>query len=378
MSRIDRSQLQCKRPPEWDRFEAAVEEKFGATTPYCGFVLDRTWHEYQDDHPAEEYVNRLLRAVGIHDAATREKNRSRDARDGDAGRVWVSVSVEVKREMERFASEVGVPSHEVLRALVCWYLDGGLLGLLTEKLERAVPETEEQLAALDPDDDRELTTDEKKPRWLASHLMPDDGSQVEFTADNFDEALKTMPYGGRDTDHMRNKWLPVVLDRLDSTRHPKEPGLFIPEERAREYADDPADLDAPAVDRLPYDDLSDEERVHGLRIEAVRKAADRANGRYALKVEAVREEVFDSGPSKRKAKALMDKAAQTDEFSTDVIGGQKRLKADLSEVDHGLLSDAGLDTDGSDETTETEETDAGDAEEQMDALTNAKAVTDGE
>jgi len=367
----DRVPLNWKRPPEWDRFLETVEEEHNATALYAGFEIEQAWKEYRDEHPAEDYTNRLARAVGTHGRLTREKSPPTRASDEGGRRVGVRVREGVKEDMAAYAKESGVPNYEILRAVVCWYLDGGLLGRLTEKLEKAVPEAEKQLADLDPGDDRGLTAEERKPRWLSKNLMPDDGGRGAFTAGDFGEALEAMPFRGGDTDHMREKWLPEVLNRLDYARHPNNPDLFVPEERAREYADDETVLDGPAIDRLPYADLSDEERVEGLRIEAVRKAEGRTNGLSALSVETVRGDVFDGGPSKRKAKDLMDRAARTDGFSTDVRGGRKRLKVDLSGVDRELLSDAGLDTNGSDAT------DAEDVEGQMDALMNATAVTDG-
>jgi hypothetical protein len=367
MSRPDRPQLGWKRPPEWDRFEGAVEGEYGATSPYRGFVLERAWREYRDDHPAEEYVDRLLRAVGSRGRPTREKNLSRSASVEDDRQVWVSVSQEIKGEMERFATEAGVPNHEVLRAVVCWYLDGGLLGRLTEKLERAVPEAEEQLADLDGSADASLGTKERRTVELVRGL-----GEGAFTRDDFREELREVR-GTSDSPYCRDEYLPRVLDRLDFTPHPNNPDLFVPEEQAREYADDEDILDGPAIDRLPYADLTDEEQVYGLRVEAVRKAEGRTNGRYALRVEEVRGEVFDGGPSKRRAKALMDRATQASGFSTDARGGGKRLKVDVSEVDHGLLPDAGLDRDDG---ADSEGPDGGVAE-QMDALTDATPVTDG-
>jgi len=377
VSRVNRPQLGWKQPPEWDRFEAAVEEEYGRTTPYRGFVLERAWQEFKDEHPAEEYADQLLRAVGIRDNLTQEKNLPRDVGNGDNGRVWVSVSVEVKREMEQFATENNVPNHKVLRAVVCWYLGGGLLGRLTEKLKKAVPEAEEQLADLNPDDDRSLTAEERKLQYLAKDLTVEEGPGM-FTAEDFGKALEEMPYRGGDTTYMREKWLPRILDRLGYTRHPENPDLFVPEEQARELADDPRDLNRPAIDRLPYANLDDEERIRGLRIEAVRRATGRTTGRYALNVETVRDEVFDGSPSKWKTKDLMNNAGQADGFSTDVKGNRKRLKIDLSEVDRELLSDAGLDVGGFDKAEESGTSNEGetdvsnneDVNEQMDALMN--------
>lgn len=342
MSRVDRPQLQWKRPPEWDRFQARVEEEFGDTTPYSGFVLEQAWREYKDRHPAEAHVDRLRRAVASSVDLPREKNLTRPASGEESGRVWVRVSEEVKAEMEQRATETGVQNHEILRAVVCWYLDGGLLGLLTRNLSRTVPEATRLVADLSDEEETSLGAKERRTVDLARRVAGDGG---EFTRDCVREALLEVS-GLSDSDYCMNEYLPRILDRLDYRRHPNNPDVFVPETRAREIADDPTDLEGPAIDRRPYADLTDEERVHGLRLEAVRRTAGRSNGRLALPVETVREEVFDGGPSKRKAKALMDKAAESDGFSTDSRGGRKRLKVDLGSVDRDILSEAGLD-DGS-------------------------------
>jgi hypothetical protein len=69
----------------------------------------------------------------------------------------------------------------------------------------------------------------------------------------------------------------------------------------------------------------------------------------------------------------MDRATQASGFSTDARGGGKRLKVDVSEVDHGLLPDAGINRD---DCADSDGPDDGVAE-RMDALTNATPVTDG-
>lgn len=347
MSRVDRPQLGWKRPPEWDRFLEAVEAEYGATEPYAGFVIERAWREYREDHPAEEYVDRLLGAVARRGQDTREKTPSTRPATGDPdGRVWVRLSAEVKQDMAAYATEIGKANHDVLRAVVCWYLDGGLLGLLTDKLEVAVPDAEKLADELDSADDRGLTAEEKKRRWLADELTPDDGPGA-FPREVFGEKLEAMPWRGGDTEHMRETHLQPVLNRIGYTEHPNNPDLFVPEEQAREYAEEQGiDPDAPAFERKPYADLTDAERIHKLRVELARRAAGHG-GKRALRADTVRGEVFDGTPSKRKTKALMDRAADgAPGFETDARGGTKRLRCDLEAVaDPDVLADAGLTAD---------------------------------
>lgn len=315
-------------------------------------MLERAWREYREDHPAEEYVGRLLGAVARRGQDTREKTPSTRPATGDPdGRVWKAVSAEVKADMAAYATEIGKANHDVLRAVVCWYLDGGLLGLLTDKLEVAVPDAEKLADELDSGDDRGLTAEEKKRRWLAKELTPG-----AFPRDVFGEKLEAMPWRGGDTEHMRETHFQPVLNRIDYTEHPSNPDLFVPEEQAREYAEEQGiDPDAPAFERKPYDDLTDDERAHGLRVELACRAA-RRDGKRALRADTVRGEVFDGTPGTRKMKDLMDRAAKAEGYETDAKGGAKRLRCDLEAVADGdVLADAGL-------TADTDPGEAGEAD----------------
>jgi hypothetical protein len=370
--------LNWKAPPEWGRFlEAVAADNHGYTSQYAGIAIERSFYEYREVPDAERYANRLLEAVGRRGQDTREKTRQTRPGDGgdDGGQATVRVAREVKQDMKAYAAETGSAEHEVLRAVVCWYLDGGLLGLLTDKLEVAVPDAETQLAELDPGDDRSLTAEEKKRRWLADELTPG-----AFPREVFGEKLEAMPWRGGDTEHMRETHLQPVLNRIGYTEHPNNPDLFVPEEQAREYAEEQGiDPDAPAFERKPYDDLTDAEQVHKLRVELARRASEHG-GKRALRAETVRGEVFDGTPGTRKVKDLMDRAVRIGGFETDAKGGTKRLRCDLEAVaDPDVLADAGLtaDTDPG-EAGETDATPGIDTDETggSDDETDAKAEMD--
>ena len=393
MSRVDRPQLGWKEPPEWNLFLERIEAEYGATEPYAGVVLEQRWREYRQYHRTEEYANRLLDAVARRCPDTREKTPStRPAMGNPGGRVWIVMSAKVKAEIDAYATEIGKANHHVLRALVCWDLAGGLLGLLTGKLEVAVPEAETQLAGLDPSDDRGLTAEEKKRRWLANHLTPG-----AFTREEFGEKLEAMPWRGGDTEHMHEMHLQPVLTRIGYSEHPNNTDLFVPEDQAREYAEEQdIDLNAPAFERKPYDDLTDAERVHKLCVKLARRAEQKTGqfaGKADLKPDAVRDKVFGRTPSKRKVKDLMDRAARAEGFETDTKGGTKRLRCEIEAVeDLDVLADAGLTAytpprkAGETDTTprlDAEKTGVNghemDAKEEMDRIMSAKVVaSDGE
>lgn len=341
MNSAERVPLNWKRPPEWDRFLSSIERIHSATALYAGFEIERAWREYREEHPAEEYVDRLMGAVGRRDQDTREKTpASQEASDGGQ-RVSVRIRKGVKEDMAAYAAKTGSAKHDVLRAVVCWHLSGGLLGRLTDKLEVAVPEAETQLAELDPRDDRGRTAVEKKRDWLATWVKKN--RPGGFNADDFGTALEEQPWGGNDSEHMRGKHLQPVLDRLEFTDHPTAGDVYIPEEKAEEIAEEQGiDTNAPAFERRPYGDLTDDERVHGLRVELARQAA-RGGGKRALRANTVRGEVFDGTPGTRKVKDLMDRAARAEGFETDAKGGTKRLRCDLEAVaDRDVRADAGL------------------------------------
>ena len=210
MTGADRPQLGWKQPPEWDRFLEAVEDEWGATEPYAGFTLDTAWREYRDDHPLEEYADRLLGATGRRDEPTREKSQlTRDATSAVDGRVWTRVLRETKDEMAAFATESNVPNHEVLRAVVNWYLSGGLLGRLTEKFERAVPEAEDALADLDPEAEEGLTKSERVEIAIAQRL----GKQ--FSEADLARAIEEETSG---SDYYHERYGPAVVERKDVKR----------------------------------------------------------------------------------------------------------------------------------------------------------------
>ena len=229
-----RVKLGWKKPPEWDRFEAKVEENHGTAEGQAGRVLDRAWGQYRDDHPAEALANQLLEAAGYPGEPGQEKKSlltRPPADESDRGKVWVYVHEETKAGMEAFASESGVQRHEVLRAVVCWYLEGPRIERVTRKLERAVPPAVDALEELGGESS--IGAVERRTIRICQRLGD------EFTQSDLEAAIRAE---NLDSEPSIEKYSERVLNRLEYRTHPDTDRLYIPaqkrerleRERARE------------------------------------------------------------------------------------------------------------------------------------------------
>jgi len=317
---------------EWERFKRTVEERWG-TADRAGVAIEEAWREFREKHEVEQYVSRLAEATGHYSGSQRKKTGLSQApiSEKETEKVWPRIQKDVKQEMEQFADSKGKQYNEVLRGVLTWYVGGGLVERVTEKLKETVPDVEKGLVDGGSDGDGR-TTKEKKLAWLTRHFIDDDGTRKQFTADDFGEALEEMPFRGGDTEHMHDKFRPKVLERLRMEEHPNVAGkkLFVPEELAAELRGG-ADADAPAVDRKQFGSLTDDECVRGLQLKLAERA-DARNGLAARNAGDIASEVFDGTPGVRAVKGVMDRAANLTGFETDTKGGKKRLKVNLMEV----------------------------------------------
>jgi hypothetical protein len=328
MTSSNRSSLGWKKPPEWDRFENAVEDEWGMTVPYCGFVLEQAWREYRDRHRLEDHADDLLRAAGRPRQEKREKNFSREAAGDTDERVWFRIHEDVKDDMARKAAEMGAAKHEVLRAVVNWYLEGGLIGRVTQKFDRVVDDAVDSLEGRDGDGRPGPV--ERRTRTLCRILT---GDTEAFTRDDFGTALDSSDVKGvNDGKHARGKYLSKVLDRLNYRPHPNNPDLFLPNERVESYADsNGVDLDGPRIDLWAPEDLDDDELIRGLRIELAREAAA-GNGRVEYTTAEIQGDVFDGRLSTQKVASIMESAATAAGFKAKHDDG-KRISVYLPNVD---------------------------------------------
>jgi len=377
-----------------ERFEDYLHEKYGMKAPYAGIEIERelrTLREHNDLASLEDEIDRVLRAAGRRPTDTQEKNiLTRSASDGPTTIKNYRIHEDVRAW---FVANYDNPGRVVGR-LMRYIADGGTIDRLLRRFHRVADDAEALLADLADGDESSAGAKERRRRTLFTHLAADG---TPFDIDNFDDAVDDHLTGIDSGDYAREEYLESILDRANYTRHPLNPDVFVPEERAREIADfqDVAGPDAPTLDRfrdggLRYDDLSRDDKVRGLRIAAARRAAPRGTG--AIHSTDVVDEVFDGNTSASHAAGLIDDAANADGFGTDTKRGTKRLTVNLRNVDRDVLkhvegagSGASTPTSDAEPPASTDEDDGNgsdgdgvdDVDEEMGRLMNATAVTDG-
>ncbi len=386
MSDADRVQLGWKQPPEWDRFEASVAETWGATSPYCGFAIEQAWNEFRDEHPIEEHADTILRAVGLGAGYSEKNSQLTQAADGDCDeRVWVRVHADTKADMEAYAAAHDTQKYVLLRALVNWHLDGGLLGKTTAKLAEAAPEVETLAAQIDDDsaDDGSLSATERRVRTLCRALT---GDTPTFDLTEFKKAMNEDVRGCDYSDYTRETYLPRVCEHLGYEQHPKINDVYVPAARAAEIRavnDDVPAADAPPHERRQYDDLDTAERELAVQIEAARAAQQNPGlieGKGSLPTEYVCEHVYrGDGPTQQMATQIMKGAAEdASGYRYDTTRGTARLTCDLDAVDDPDVRDALADDHAADSDAESSDDLAGAVADRLADLDAATAArTDG-
>ncbi|MGQ3723572.1 hypothetical protein [Natrialba aegyptia] len=118
--------------------------------------------------------------------------------------------------MADFADEKDVANYEVLRAVVCYRLDGGALGWVGRQLKKLE-------SRLDLDTsvslDATMSSKESNTQKIIQGLGGEEMSA--FTLEEFNKAVETHPnLKISASKHTREEYLPRVLDELEFTYHP--------------------------------------------------------------------------------------------------------------------------------------------------------------
>jgi len=382
----NREQLGWKQPPEWNKFETAVEKEYGSTTPYCGIVLEDAWREYHTRHRLEDIINDLIDAAGWPQQSNGEKNslRSRPVTSDTDGRVWICVDQDVKTDMEAYAAEINSPKHEVLRAVVNWYLEGGLVGKATEKLELVIDDVVSSLESCD--DDRSLGAVQRRTRTLCRLLTSD---TAEFARDDLNTALNSSEVKGiSNSEHTREKYLPKVLDRIDYQPHPNNPDLFLPAERVKTLAKNTGFvLNGPKIDHWAPEDLDEDELIHGVRVKLVREAIVGTDF-TEFTTANIERDVLDGRLSSQKIVSVMESVAVANGFKIKNSDG-KKIAVNLQHIDDSMiLKDAKAATErarsdcddrinGDSQNEKSDGENSVTSDEQMDAIMSSTPVTNG-
>ena len=328
---MDRPLVDWRVPSEeWNTFLSYVETKHGKTEGQVGREVERAMREWIDDDEfarVEEKVDHLVQAAGRTPEELEEKTLASappDSREGETTRVQCRVDAALKDEFAAHVKQetddrVGVGLARALRAR----RNGGRARRVEEKLDRVGDDAAELLAELVPGDAGSPPLTQKRTIVICQRLGP------QFSEDELEQAIAKV--AGDSSPTIRN-YTTKVLDHRDCVPHPNQPDVFIPREQAEEYADSAGiDLDAPAYERLPYDELSKAEKVHGLRIDLARRSV-RNNGRWRLDANGVRNEVFSGHPSDSHSRQLMELAADANGFTVVRAYDKKQLQVNLRNV----------------------------------------------
>lgn len=337
---------------DYDQFRANAVEKWGTSVGYVGVEFDRATREFFDLDDYAELEEYIRNESSPSSSADDEKEKPRDSiptrsrTDAEDRTTFTKcIHEDTADRIVQFAHENDLRTWQVVTAIMREANAGGRAQRLKDELMNDA--TDESPSGTNSEsngtDDRtnKRHVNQKKVDYLVKEFTDDDGTPRPFTKEEFGEALAEMPYGGGNTSYMRNEWLPKVCDRLDLTEHPLKPELVVTEERAaNDLEAEGFDPDAPACEYRDYEDLSDEQRAHAIRLELVRLATGR--GKSGLKTKTVCQKVFDGEPTFRKTRRLMDEATDAPGFETDQKCGEKRIRCDLLDVNEDVLADAGL------------------------------------
>lgn len=368
---------------EWERFLAQVRDRHGETEGRVGHEVRRAMREWIDADEfaaVEREVDRLVWAAGRTPAALAEKKHGSDhPASEDTTLVQTRAPRDLKEEFAASAREQGERPGVYLARALRERRAGGRARRVLAKLDRVSDDAEALLAEVDPEGDGDMSIRERRTVAICRRL----GEQ--FPEDELEAAIGAV---AGDSQPTLREYRERVLDRLEYVEHPHNAELYVPEDTAREIAEgtDAPGPDAPAAERKPYAKLAREEKVHGVRVAAVRRAA-RNDGRAQLDAAAVRTEVFDGEPSEGHARDLMRVAGQADGFEFGKRYGKDRLRVDLRDVTDDDLLEAARDAVAGGEAGETDATpgvEAGetgedgpetDAKSEMDRLMAATRAT---
>lgn len=255
----DRVKINWNVPRDYyDRFLTWVAEKHGAREPYATYEIDEAVRELFDADAgagAESTLRAWKEAAGHTLENDREKeNAGRDAAgDGDPetalpGDVPDGPTVEVTRRIHPDLKErVTTWTREINAARddrESKIYPGQVLAIALE--ERRGGGRQQRIADLaDQLDDvvrnalqgsTAKDVGERKRDWLAAELR----DREQFSTREFGAALEAMPFRGGDTEHMREKHLQPVLDRIGYVEDPrfidKPRSVYVAAERAEEIA----------------------------------------------------------------------------------------------------------------------------------------------
>jgi hypothetical protein len=329
---MSRAKIDWRVPSaEWESFVEFVYCEYGDNERYVSREVEQAMREWADLDglaPIEKRVNRLVRAAGrtVEDSSEK-KIASTSPEDEDTTRVSHRVDAQVKNDFAEFVSQTtGDRLGLVLARALRQHRMADRPQRLLNKLNRVVDDAESLLAEMSEDD--KLNTRQKRTIAICNHL----GDQ--FTRSELEDAIRSVV---GDSPPTIRDYTEKVLARRNAVKHPNNSELYIPEATVRKLGVDP---NAPAIDRKPYDDLTREEKVHGLQVVLASRSLA-SNGKYQANVQKVKREIFDREPSDSHSRELIRLADEARGFNLANREGKLRLRVDIEKVtDRSVLEAA--------------------------------------
>lgn len=331
---------------DWRGFEERAGELESRVNDYLKrYHLHQAIDEYADEDAAaevEEIIDEYVRAAGRRPADVTEKKISvnqASSKRGETKQISRNIDVARRDALKRIAAETDRDEGKVLSDALYEYRHGGRAARMKDKLQRIDGPITEVLSAMSDDGDdggsSGLNAVERRTFSIAGRL-----NRGGFNRDELHDAIEAE---GITSKQPTEEYVDRVLDRLDCVLHPNPDttDVYIPIEQARDLADRLGwpSPDAPAIDRLPYSHLSDDQKIEGVRITVARQAERSTGDTAALPVDAIQRQVFDGRGSTRHIKRITEDAAEATGFTCSVssTSGKQLLKADASAVDAAYL-----------------------------------------
>jgi len=305
---------------EWDAFVDFVYHQHGEIKGYVGREVERAmreWIDVDDFATVEDQIDRLIRAAGRRYTDLSQKKSASDTLESeDTTRVACRVDSHLKQEFSGFVKKM---TDDRLGVALAWALRerraGGRSQRVENKLERIIDDAEALLAEINGNN--ELSIRKKRTITICNQLSD------QFLRDELESAIAEI---AGDSPPTLQDYTHKVLNRLGVVEHPDRPDLYITKNRARQLG---IDLDAPQIDWKPYEALTREEKVEGVRIELARLAKVH-HGKYQIEANTIKQKICNSKPSDNETKEILRQAATADGFDVTHYRGKDKLRINLA------------------------------------------------
>lgn len=293
-----------------EAFDEEIIETFGTLRPYAGIELEREIRSFLDRGDIADLETAVEELTTVFDLPDREK-KIRRAQRNETMSVGYRISDDLRSELQ-IASEDGYRSFgRLVESIMYNYVtEGRIIQRLTEELKLFLESAQKTQS------DSKGTKSRRTQTIVATLDLHD---RDTFDMADFEEALEAV--SGIDAGtYARKEYLPRVLNKLNFTWDPKNPGRFID----RESYDVPDIRDLTAK---PYFLMNREDKRIAIKIAAYRSAT----GQFSPFSIADATTVLQGRPKRSTVKALMQEIASSSpgyEFSTT----HNRLKVDSKVV----------------------------------------------